>query len=337
MENKTNTAVEDTNIIKPDTEKISENTVSNDADKAFYEMDDEKSALRFKVLGLPTIIYSIVYGICLYKNLTGIMTPVFTIATVAYLWFVLPGLSGDMILGKEKLKKLIPYFTGIILLGISVFMTADIFLIVCNYGGIMLLVMTALIRFFCDEADWGVGKYVLAMIVTALMPLFNFHMFYSDRRSYRVLGNSKIKIHKNVKYVIIGIIFAIPFLVMVTVILETADAFFFLVIDSVVGKLSDSFHISWDIIGLIIFILCVLLIVYGLMCSLSVHGAVKYDLPDKKCNPVTGITFCSVLNAVYLLFSGIQILRLFRIEKVYPEWYGSYARDGFYQLLKFHA
>lgn len=337
MENKSNTAVEDTNIIEPDTEKTSEYTVSNDADKTFYEMDDEiddeKSALRFKVLGLPTIIYSIVYGICLYKNLTGIMTPVFTIATVVYLWFVLPELSDDMSLGKEKLKRLIPYFTGIILLGISVFMTSDVFLIVCNYGGIMLLTMAALIRFFCHEADWGVGKYILAMIEIALMPLFNFHMFYSDRRSYRVLGNSKIKINKNVKYVVIGIIFAIPFLVMVTVILETADAFFFLVIDSVVGKRFDSFHISWDIIGFIIFIFCVLLIVYGLMCRLSAHGAVKYDLPDKKCNPVTGITFCSVLNAVYLLFSGIQILRLFRIEKVFPEWYASYARDGFYQLL----
>ncbi|MBD5097830.1 MAG: hypothetical protein HDT40_12725, partial [Lachnospiraceae bacterium] len=106
MENKPNIAVEDTNIIETDTEKISENTVNNDVDKTFYEMDDEKSALRFKVLGLPTIIYSIVYGICLYKNLTGIMTPVFTIATVVYLWFVLPGLSGDMTLGKEKLNKL---------------------------------------------------------------------------------------------------------------------------------------------------------------------------------------------------------------------------------------
>lgn len=301
----------------------------------FYENYDEKSASRFKVLGLPTIIYSIVYGICLYKNLTGIMTPVFTIATVVYLWFVLPGLSGDMTSGKEKLKKLIPYFTGIILLGISVFMTSDIFLIVCNYGGIMLLTMAALIRFFCDEGGWGVGKYILAMIETALVPLFNFHMFFSDRKSYRVLGNSKIKINKNVKYVVIGIIFAIPFLVMVTVILETADVIFFIVVDSVVGNLFDSFHISWDIIGFIIFIFCVLLIVYGLMCRLSVHGVAKYDLPDKKCNPVIGITFCSALTAVYLLFSGIQILSLFIGERMLPEWhsYSSYAREGFYQLL----
>lgn len=301
----------------------------------FYENYDEKSASRFKVLGLPTIIYSIVYGICLYKNLTGIMTPVFTIATVVYLWFVLPGLSGDMTSGKEKLKKLIPYFMGIILLGISVFMTSDILLIVCNYGGILLLTMAALIRFFCDEAGWGVGKYILAMIETALVPLFNFHMFFSDRKSYRVLGNGKIKINKNVKYVVIGIIFAIPFLVMVTVILETADVIFFIVVDSVVGNLFDSFHISWDIIGFIIFIFCVLLIVYGIMCRLSVHGAAKYDLPDKKCNPITGITFCSVLTAVYLLFSGIQILSLFIGERMLPEWhsYSSYAREGFYQLL----
>lgn len=341
MENKLNAvdeatnSVEGTNSIEADAEKISEKTVGYDEDKPLYEIDDEKAALRFKVLGIPTIIYSIIYGICLYKNLTGIMTPVFTIATVVYLWLVLPGLSGDMTLGKEKRKRLIPYFMGIILLGISVFMTSDMFIIFWNYAGIVLLTMTALIRFFCDEACWGVWKYMLAMLEVALAPLFHSHMFFSDRKSCKTLGKNKIKINKNVKYAIIGIIAAIPFLIVVTILLASADIVFFYLVDGFFDSLFNSFHISWDAIGFIVLILCVLLIVYGLIAMLSVHGAAGYELTDKKCNPVTGIAFCSALTVVYLLFSCIQILSLFMGERMLPEGhsYSSYAREGFFQLL----
>ncbi len=347
MENKLNTVDEGTNgfegtdgfeaahRIETDTEKISENPMSNNDDRSFYERENEKSALRFQVLGIPTIIYSIVYGICLYKNLTGIMTPVFTIATVVYLWLVLPGLSADMASGKEKRKKLIPYFAGIVLLGISVFMTSDMFIIFWNYVGIILLTMTALIRFFYDEADWGVWKYMLAMLEIAFAPLFHSHMFFSDRKSCKVTGNTKIKINKNVKYVIIGIIAAIPFLIVVTFLLASADVIFFSVVNGVFDTFFNSFHISWDAVGFIILILCVLLIVYGLIAMLSVHGAAEYELTDKKCNPITGITFCGALTAVYLLYSCIQILSLFMGERMMPEWhsYSSYAREGFYQLL----
>lgn len=325
MENKLNTVDEGTSGIEE----------TNGDDKPFYERENEKSALRFQVLGIPTIIYSIVYGICLYKNLTGIMTPVFTIATVVYLWLVLPGLSADMTSGKEKRKKLIPYFAGIVLLGISVFMTSDMFIIFWNYVGIILLTMTALIRFFYDEADWGVWKYMLAMLEIAFAPLFHSHMFFSDRKSCKVTGNTKIKINKNVKYVIIGIIAAIPFLIVVTFLLASADVIFFSVVNGVFDTFFNSFHISWDAVGFIILILCVLLIVYGLIAMLSVHGAAEYELTDKKCNPVTGITFCGALTAVYLLYSCIQILSLFMGERMMPEWhsYSSYAREGFYQLL----
>lgn len=355
MENKLNTDVEETNdiegtnSIEADAEKISENTVGYEDDKPFYERDDEiymsfderddeKAALRFKVLGIPTIIYSIIYGICLYKNLTGIMTPVFTIATVVYLWFVLPGLSGDMTSGKEKRKRLIPYFTGIILLGSSIFMTSDMFIIFWNYVGIILLTMTALIRFFCDEAGWGVGKYILAMLEIALVPLFHFHMFFSDRKSCKALGNNKIKINKNVKYAIIGIICAIPFLVIVTILLASADVTFFYLVDGFdgfFGKIFSPFSMSWDGIGFFVLILCVLLLVYGLMCRLSAHGAAQYELTDKKCNPITGIAFCGILTAEYLVFSCIQILSLFMGERMLPEGYSysSYAREGFFQLL----
>lgn len=296
---------------------------------------DKSSADRFKAIGLATVIYAFVYSICLYKNLMGIMTPVFTIATVIYLWIALPALADDWEDGRKRLKQLIPYFVGIVLLGISVFMTADICIVTFNYMGIFLLAMTALIRFFCNESEWGVGKYISALLEICISTIFFADKFFKDQKSNKMLGKSRIKINKNVKYVITGIIFAIPFLVIVIALLSSADVIFENVIDNVFGTFTNSLEISWDMVGFLLLTFFVMIIVYGLMYKLSVHGIADYEKSDKKYEPVVGITFCASLTAVYLLFSGIQILSLFIGSSMLPEGYSysSYARQGFFQLL----
>lgn len=55
-----------------------------------------------------------------------------------------------------------------------------------------------------------------------------------------------------------------------------------------------------------------------------------------KKNPVTGITFTGIMAAVYVLYSGIQIVVLFlRLDIGLPDGvtYSQYAHEGFWQLL----
>ena len=55
-----------------------------------------------------------------------------------------------------------------------------------------------------------------------------------------------------------------------------------------------------------------------------------------RTDPVAGITFAGILAAVYVVYSGIQILFLFlRLDMGLPEGvtYSQYAHQGFWQLL----
>ena len=55
-----------------------------------------------------------------------------------------------------------------------------------------------------------------------------------------------------------------------------------------------------------------------------------------KTDPVAGITFAGIMAAVYVIYSGIQILFLFfRLDTGLPEGvtYSQYAHQGFWQLL----
>ena len=64
-------------------------------------------------------------------------------------------------------------------------------------------------------------------------------------------------------------------------------------------------------------------------------GGTDTKKPGKK-NPVTGITFTGIMAAVYVLYSGIQIVVLFlRLDTGLPDGvtYSQYAHEGFWQLL----
>ncbi len=280
-------------------------------------------------IALKTLIYAFVYSVCLYKNLTGIMTPVFAGATVVFLYLVLPELTEDKENGKLKIRKLIPYFVGIVLLGISIFMTADLFIIMCSYAGMILLAMSALIRFFCDEESWGVGRYAIAIAETCASPLVYIDRFFKDGSVIR--KTLKPKKNKKLKYALIGIVCSMPFLIVVVGLLGSADVIFGNMVNSVLGQIT----ISWDVAGFLLLTGIVMVYCYCLLYKLSVYGAGNGSYMKSKLEPVIGIAFTGMLTAVYLLFSVIQILSPFLGESMLPDGYSyaNYAREGFFQLL----
>lgn len=280
-------------------------------------------------IALETLIYAFFYSVCLYKNLTGIMTPVFSVATVVFLYLVLPELTEDKENGKLKVRKLMPYFVGIVLLGISIFMTADLFIIICSYIGMLLLVMSALIRFFCNEESWGVGRYAVAIVETCAAPLIYIDHFFKDGNIIR--KTLKPNKNKNLKYALIGIVCSVPFLIIVVGLLGSADIIFGNMVNSILGQIT----ISWDVVGFLLLMCIVMVYCYCLLYKLSTHGAGNAAYIKNKLEPVIGIAFVGMLTAVYLLFSFIQILSPFLGESMLPDGYSysNYAREGFFQLL----
>ncbi len=318
------------------------NSKDNSFDKIGWEnwhgsAPDEQSYFSyFDAIGWATLIYALVFGVCLYLNISGIMTVVVTIATVVYIRCCSVRLQtgggtaekaryGDIL----KSRKLYPYYAGIILLGISVCCTADTFIIGVDYVGIFLLVLCVLIQIFCDDHAWGFGKYIAALLEMTFSPIL-----YIDRpyRDYAVMKKTgKQKKNSNVKYVIIGVVTAIPVLFVVVLLLASADAVFFNIVDDIIGDI----HISGDIILFPLFVLCVFMYVYGLAVKMLTQNIDSEIKDGRTKEPVIGIMFTGILTFVYLVFSVIQIMYLFASDMMLPDGYSyaGYARQGFFQLL----
>ncbi len=290
----------------------------------------------FDAIGWATLIYALVFGVCLYRNMSGIMTVVVTIATVVYIRYCSVRLQagggtaekvryGDI----SKSRKLYPYYAGIILLGISVCCTADTFIIGVDYVGMFLLALSALIQIFCDDHAWGFGKYIAALLEMTFSPILYIDCSYRDYAVMKKTG--KRKKNSTVKYVIIGVVIAIPVLFVVVFLLASADAVFSNIVDDIVGDI----HISGDIILFPLFVLCVFMYVYGLAVKMSTEN-IDSNIKDRRTKePVIGITFTGILTFVYLVFSVIQIMYLFASDMMLPDGYSyaGYARQGFFQLL----
>lgn len=296
------------------------------------DQDMKERATRFGTSGFAAIIYAVVTTICLYKNAYGIMTVLFAAATIGFLYYVCSHAPQSKAYDNREDKTSNPrtmvYYIGILLLGVSTFLTGDGFLIVCNYIGIYLLSMTVFFSCFCDAEKWGVWKYIRAVIGTVFSPLGYLFRGFSDCYVYVKLREKK---KSKAIYVLVGVLIALPFLVLMLLVLSQADAIFKYIVDRSIGNL----RLSGNLAGFVMMLVAVFVIVYGIFCKMVIQPP-KIDCEEKRMvEPMIGITFCGLLTALYAVFAIIQILSPFLGKQMLPAGYSysEYARQGFFQLL----
>lgn len=233
-------------------------------------------------------------------------------------------------------KSRYPYYAGIILLGISTFLTQDTFIINVNYMGMLLLTFAVLIRIFFSDKKWGVKKYISVMVQMALSPLMYMFRPFQDYAEMRSTEDSHKE--KVVRYVILGVVCALPVLMLVIALLSSADVIFSRVTNYMFGDIRMSFRdirMLSDLFGVVFLFAVAFIYVYGLAVTVTAEN-IKQEVKDtNRMEPVVGITFTTLLTLVYLLFSAIQVLQLFVGERMLPEGYtySRYAREGFFELL----
>ena len=299
---------------------------------AVPEMEMKERAVRFETGGFAAIIYAVVTTICLYKNAYGIMTVLFAAATIGFLYYVCSHAPQSKAYDNREDKTSNPrtmgYYIGILLLGVSTFLTADRFLITCNYIGIYLLSMTVFFSCFCDADKWGVGKYIRAVVGTIFSPLGYLFRGFSDCYVYVKLREKK---KSKAIYVLVGVLIALPFLVLMLIVLSQADAIFKYIVDRSIGNL----RLSGNLTGFVMMLVAVFVVVYGIFCKMAIQPP-KIECEEKRMvEPMIGITFCGLLTALYAVFAIIQILSPFLGKQMLPAGYSysEYARQGFFQLL----
>ncbi|SDH33951.1 protein of unknown function [Pseudobutyrivibrio sp. 49] len=302
------------------------------------ELEEQKgSAEVFRKYGVLALIFSLVYTFCLYRNYSGITYPIFMAATLG-LFHLLRKKDGLSLLSTRSGNKALGIFhvASLMLLSIHKCMTTSGALLFLDAVAIFLLFFSFVLYLYVDTTGWDIACWLGGIIVSIFLPFAHFlNPFFDLGQWIKGRGGEINKEKKQViSAIVIGIIVAIPLLFVVISLLSSAD----MVFNRLLEKMVESIHLPdnfGDIIGIICTLLLSFLAAY-LIPYVFDKGEVKIKARgDGKANPITAITFSSIIGVVYLVFCLIQVVFLFTGSMKLPSGYtyAEYAHEGFYQLL----
>lgn len=299
--------------------------INQTAIQMYYERNTKYTEMvnHFFPFGIGCLLYGILFTISLYKGFHGITMPILAVVTGV-------GIIGAVKkLGITIKKQSIFYILGIVLLGISSCLTGDGYLIFFNVCGIILLIFSWLLSAFCDTSKWGFPKYLKELINAVFVPIGYLNGFFKSLFNY--FSDKEEEKSSKTKYVWLGILLGIPFVMVVTALLVSADAVFGNMFKNVFEKIRLPENPIW----------LFFLLVCGIIGSFAVLGyfadeKIKEETKEgRNWEPLLAITFLSLSTVIYLVFSVVQILYLFIGGFQLPDGYtyATYAHEGFYQLL----
>lgn len=282
---------------------------------------EEKEKQDFKVLGLSSFIYAVVLTFCLYKNFSGITNVLWTVATVIYIAYVARKY--------EKKQKPINIFYDcvIILLGISNFTTDNQIILFFNYMVIFIAIAVNMIYMFIDIKKLGMCIQSMAVCQCILGCIGELPKPFTH--GIKALKMDKDR-NNNIKYILIGIGCALPVVMMVTIILASADSVF----RNMIVKIFKLDTLILNLTGIVIMIIVSYALVYAFSFYVK-NGKVYINEKENKMAALPVNIIMSMVAVVYVMFATIQVVYLFGHGGSLPQGYtyAQYARQGFFQLL----
>ena len=300
-------------------------------------MEEEKGDdVSFKKYALSAVIYAIVHTYCLYRNTDAVTYPISMLITLILMGIARKRDGFSLIADKNGDKRLgLFYVISLMLLSISKFMTANSTLLWIDGFAITVLIFSFVLHLYADTKGWDIFSWAIGIMATLMRPIsciadpfYDTHSWLSKRKD-----GDKPK-NKNLAAIIAGLCIAVPLLFVVVALLASADLVFSSMLEHIVDLIELPDNIE-DYFGITIMLVWSLWLFYTVFRSLSKGKTGTHEARNIGINPVVAITFTSLLSAVYLLFSVIQIVYLFMGNMTLPEnyTYAEYAHEGFYQLL----
>lgn len=283
------------------------------------------------IIGISAFL-AILQSILFWGKDPGVSVFIFTIACVMYLIYILS--KNKKIVNKKALILTIP----IVLLSSTYFIFNNLFFKTLNIFVIVVLGMIMCVylskpSFKCSEFLRKIGC-VFGGMFESTSDIIDSLKIPEDKKENNSFENLK-KIGK-------ALLITIPIILVVLLLLMSADQVFEGIFDKIFLNLSDI--LSIDGIVKLVSRLAVILIVF-LLCGGFIVNLVKdntlFNKKDEESSK-TGIKFdnltinmiLTILNIIYLIFSIIQITNLFMHTSNNPNFdYSSYARQGFFQLM----
>ena len=280
---------------------------------------------HFPFFSIGSALYALFYTFCLYRNTSGITYPFFVIGTLCYFFFSMQKL------GVPYKKDSIFYIVSVVLLGISNCLTNSKPLLFMNVCGIFMLTFILMIHTIYMDKNWNFPKYLgafaqmIGTVLTCVFRPFTDMISYFDAQKQERNGKKSY-----ILPILVGISITIPVLLIMTLLLASADVVFSHMLDN----LFSAFNFA-TLFGIVFLAIVVFFVSYAVNAALSMKK-VKEEVNDHRIfEPVTAIVVTAALSALYLIFSMIQILYLFIGNMRLPDGYtySGYARQGFFQLL----
>jgi len=267
-------------------------------------------------------LYAVFYAFCMYRNGSGVTFPFFLGSGLLFFFFCISKLGITLKRGSSF------YMAAIILLGVSTFCTDDDRIIFFNKLGVFLLMMSLLLKQFYDTSKWKLGKFLGSICLLASVSLAELGRPFSDGAAY-MRGRTK-KLDKRIWYTALGMLIGLPLMLVVLLLLASADAVFREMTYGLLESLSMG-----AILNVLFRITFLFMVSYALTACLCKKQMSESTVDRRNGEPVLAITVTGLLTVLYLLFSGIQIGGLFLGRLQLPEGYtyAVYAREGFFQLL----
>jgi len=281
----------------------------------------------FPFMTIGSLIYAFFYTLFLYQNNSGITYPFFVGGTCLFFCFYLKK-SGTAV---KKFSRFI--MVSLVLLGISTCMTDSRVLHTFNVIAIFCLFFYLFLHSLYKDKSWGLGKYISVIVNIVFSAVLYIFTPISDYFAYsKEKKKSQNKPESKIKYIIFGILIALPLLFVIILLLGSADAVF----GNIVNKLfSFEYDFGEHFFGICYLFLFAFIASYSIMYRLMIKDIAE-ETPDKRViEPLIAITFTGLISIVYAVFCGIQIVYLFFGYGTLPEnyTYAAYAREGFFQLV----
>lgn len=280
-----------------------------------------------------SLLLSIIQSILFWHKSPGISVTVFLAIIILVIYYNLND--------KQKMKNKKGMLLGvpIILLGLTYFIFNNIFFQIINIPVIFALIIMMCIK--TTEGKISENKFIRNIIGKVFRPLYVIVEFIGDFQINEFLEEKKKIKNEKIEFVKkLGksMLIAIPVIIIIIVLLSSADSIFgslFTNISEWISNIFSSESIS-DTVARVIWIIIIFVYVSGFLVAF-VKKEDSLDIVTHKKRTFSSFTINTLLiclDAIYCIFSIIQFKYLFmNAGKTAGFDYAEYARTGFFQLM----
>lgn len=290
-----------------------------------------------KIAVIGSFLIAILHSILFYGQNLGLSVLLFSIAIGVFIIYIL--YKNNKIKNTKALKLIIP----ILLISVTYLIFNNKFLGIFNIIILIILFSLMIVMLLFEKTNIQlILKKILYLILGSIEFVEeSFSSIIEQIKNLFKMKKSNKKSKIILKKIILGIVISIPLIVIILILLSSADQIFSNQLQELFRKIFNLNIFTLDSITNLIFRIIIIILISIYLIAL-IYNIIEDDFCEndineikiKKVDKIIGNTILIILNIIYLIFCYIQISVLFmNVSNIDNFDYANYARQGFFQLM----